>query len=391
MNSFDKYIDNHKKDYSQIEDFPLTLKRTLDLYSDRNNKSNFISSSSINNQSSILFLNRSSTNKNHTKFLYNSNILDNPDLSKKNLEYDIQIAALKKKLSSLKEQRKQSEMKVNLMKLRIKQLQKEEKESIKELENTKKSIQKIKNNRKKAEKKDIYKTFSKKNKKKHNLIKIKTLSFVNNKNSDNIINNSYFKDNGNKIISHNSFHISMKKNHNFKNNFTPKANYFSNKRILNNSTNRSNISNDNYGLYSIRNTSINLDKINISYNNVNNVNNVNKNKVISNLVSNNNNNNNKNINNKNNKIGLKNQIKKDLVDKLKKDEEERKKIQEEIRKIEKEQYNLWINFNDNMNNGNLISDNYINNNLKININKDLNENNKDIIEDQDNILNYNFI
>ena len=44
-----------------------------------------------------------------------------------------------------------------------------------------------------------------------------------------------------------------------------------------------------------------------------------------------------------------------------------------------------------MNNGNLISDNYINNNLKININKDLNENNKDIIEDQDNILNYNFI
>ena len=384
MNSFDNIINYKTKNLTQIEDYPITFKKSLELHSDRNNNSNCLSTSSLNNQSSILFLNKSTTNKNQSKFLYNRSITDNTDISKRNLEYDIQIASLKKKLASVKEQRKKSEMKVNSIKIRIKQLQNEEKASIKELENTKKSIQKIRNNRKKSQNnKKSENNTCKKNKKAHNFIKIQTLSFINNKNSGNFINNSYFKDNENKIASHHSFNISMKKNNHFKNSFTPKANYFVKKNALNNPNKRSNTFNDYYGAYSFKNTSINLDKIKI-----NNPNNPNKNRAESNTISNQN----KNINNKYNKIDLKSQIKKNLIKKLKQDEEERKRIQEEIRKIEKEQYNLWVNFNDNMNNNSNMnigsdSNNNINNNYIIN-NNELND---EDMEDQDNILNYKFI
>ena len=386
MNSFDNKNNPQKKNLLQIKDFPITFKKSLELHSDRNNNSNnsnILSTSSLNNQSSILFLNKSTTNKSHSKILWGKGITDIPDISKKNLEYDIQIAALKKKLASVKEQRKQSEMKVNLIKIKIKQLQNEEKASIKELENTKKSIQKIRNNRKKSQINNNANKAFKKNKKTHNFIKIKTLSFINNKNSGNFINNSYFKDNENKIGSNHSFHISMKKNNNFKNSFTPKANYLVKKNALNNPNNRSNPFNDKYGDYSFKNTSINLEQIKFNYSNI-----PNKKRVLANSISNQN----KNINNKNNKNDLKSQIKKNLINKLKQDEEERKRIQEEIRKIEKEQYNLWVNFNDNMNNKSIMnigndSNNNINNNYIVN--DELND--EDIMEDQDNILNYKFI
>jgi hypothetical protein len=267
-------------------------------------------------------------------------------------------------------------MKVNLMKLRINKLQDEEKKSQKELEDIKKSIQKIKNNRKKIENNN--KTFSKKGNKKHNFIKNKTLSFINDKDKNSsYINNSNYNDKYNPIVYHNSFHISMKKNkninNNFHNNFTPKPKYLSNKKGLNNSINRSNISNDNYGAYSFRNTSIKLDKLNINSNNSKNNSVINKNRVIPNPS---------NVNKS--KIDLKTQIKQNLENKLKQDEEERKKIQEEIRKIEKHQYDLWMNFSENMNSGNTTFNSNINSHFRESelYNKD---------EDDENIVNYNFI
>ena len=381
MNSFDNYIELQKEKFNQLEEFPLSCKRSLEIYSDKNNnKSNYFSSSAINNQSSILFPNRSSTNKKHSKLLYSGNPNEISNISKKNLELDIQLTSLKKKLSSMKEQRKQSEMEVNLMKLRISKLQNEEKTSIKELENIKKSIQKIQYNRKKAEKNNINKTFSKKNHKTHNYIKNKTLSFISDNKNGSFINNSNLLEKKSKIGEHNSFYISMKKNKkindNIQNNFTPKPKCFINKKGKNNSN--INESNDNYGAYSFRNISINLDNINISNNNSK-KNNINKNRVIQNS--------NSNINKKEyNKIDLKTQIKQNLINKLKKDEEERRKIQEEIRQIEKQQYDLWMNFSENMNSGNTTSNTNININNQINLKKDLYNNEE---EQDDNIVNYN--
>ena len=374
MNSFDNYLNNHKAKFNLIDNYPFNYKKNLDYYSERNNTSNFLSTSAINNQSSILFQNKSTTNK-HNKYLYSGDLAESPDISKKNLEYDIQLTALKKKLSTIKEQRKKAETKVNLMKLRINKLQDEEKKSIKELENIKQSIQKIKNNRKKIDANNINKTFSKKSNKTHNFIKNKTLSFINDKNNNSYMNNSNYIDNNNKIGYHNSFHISMKKNKNIKNklhnNFTPKPKYLSNRKGLNNSINKSNISNNNYGAYSFRNNSIKLDNVNLNSNNSKNS--INKNRVILNPP-----------NANKSKIDLKTQIKHNLQNKLKQDEEQRKKIQEEIRKIEKQQYDLWMNFSENMNSGNTTFNSNINSHYKESelYNKD---------EDDENIVNYNFI
>ena len=379
MNSFDKNIELQKGKLNQKDIYPLTCKRSFDLYSERNNNSNIISE--INNKSSFLFPNKSSTNKRHCKFSYSGNPTTIENISKTNLEYDIQLTALKRKLFTIKEQRKQSEMKVNLMKIRINKLKEEEKVSIRDLENIKKSIKKIQNIRQKIEKNNSNKTFSKKTHKSHNIIKNKTLSFINNIQSGSFLDNSNIFDKKSKITSNNSFHISMKKNKNLKNNFhndyTPKSNCFKNKKgnVMNNSN--KNQSKINYETYSFNNNSNNLDKINIS-NNKNNV--INKNRVIQNF--------NPNQNKKQyHKVDLKTQIKQNLINKLKKDEEEKKRIQEEIRKIEKEQYNLWMNFSENMNSGNTTSNTNINSNYKINEKKDFFNNE----EDDDNIVNYNYI
>ena len=58
----------------------------------------------------------------------------------------------------------------------------------------------------------------------------------------------------------------------------------------------------------------------------------------------------KNIKN-NNKLYLKTNMKKNIIKKLQEDEEKKKKIEEEIKQIEKEQYEMWINFNQNLNSG----------------------------------------
>jgi t-SNARE complex subunit (syntaxin) len=79
MNSFDNYIDQTKSGLISIsEDCPSNNKRNIHLYSVRNNKSNFFSKSIIKRPSELL------------------------DISKTNLEFDIQIASLKKKIINSK-------------------------------------------------------------------------------------------------------------------------------------------------------------------------------------------------------------------------------------------------------------------------------------------------
>ena len=377
MNSFDNYIDQEKQRLIPInEDFPSNTKRRIQLYSARNNTSSNLSKSKIKKNLDIL------------------------DISKTNLEFDIQITALKKKLLAVKEQRKESEKRVNLMKLKIRKLLNEEKESILELENVKKSILKIQNNRIKNQKRIDLSVNSKNS--------IKT-----NINNDNTIDSSFMEKD---TIKNHKFHnISMKKTKfltkrtskfgkNNTNIIIPK-NLIKSKR-LNKSINNKSASNINksnniskdlsdgyvYGINTVRNTSINLGKINMNNNNKsnNNINNDNESKN-DNGVTNNNKNMLKNcgsdMNKKiKNKKDLKSQIKTNLENKLKEHEEQRKRIQEELNKLEKQQYDLWMNFNDNMNSVDTTFNSNINNNQRIIIKSDLYN-----IDDVDNILNYNFI
>ena len=69
-------------------------------------------------------------------------------LSKMNLECDIHISSLKKKLTAMKQNRKQVELKVISLRKKINELQDKEKKSIKQLEYTKNYINKIKKNSK---------------------------------------------------------------------------------------------------------------------------------------------------------------------------------------------------------------------------------------------------
>ena len=185
------------------------------------------------------------------------------------------------------------------------------------------------------------------------------------------------------MLGHKSFQISMKKSNNFgnilqNNNFTPKSKLFNDKIVVNSSNNKNNTPfNDNFGTYSFRNTSINLDKININNNSKNNI-------IINKVYKNYN----SNININKNNIDLKSQIKQNLMNKLREDEKERKRIQEEIRQIEKEQYYLWMNFNENMNSNNKPDSNIAKkkNILKKNLINDINYKN----EDDDNLVNYNY-
>jgi hypothetical protein len=153
-----------------------------------------------------------------------------------------------------------------------------------------------------------------------------------------------------------------------------------------------------YGTYSLKNSPPYLDKFPLNNKSERHlVNNISKDNDDSFIVSSKNTENEKLAQNNNNSINeisirnkkkLKNQIKQNLINKLKKHEKEKKKIEDEIKKIEKEQYNLWINFTENMNSGNTTSNS---NNNKFNNNKIkklglFNEN-----EDDDNIVNYNYI
>jgi hypothetical protein len=225
-------------------------------------------------------------------------------------------------------------------------------------------------------------------------------------NNDNTIDSSFM---GKETIKNHKFHnISMKKTkflNKIKSNFVKnntniiKPKYLIKSKGLSKSINKkssNNISKSNnilkdlsdgyvYGINTVRNTSINLDKIilnnNKSNNNINNVNTKNDKDVTNNNVK---------VLNKNggdlSKKGLKSQIKLNLENKLKEHEEQRKRIQEELKNLEKQQYDLWMNFNDNMNSVDTTFNTNINSNQKLIIKSDLYN-----IDDVDNILNYNFI
>jgi hypothetical protein len=283
------------------------------------------------------------------------------------------------------------------MKIKIKNLLIKEKESLIELENTKKSIQKILNNRKKNEQKL----------KNTNNIKYSKIS---NHNSSRINQLNYLDKS--RLENHKSFHISMKKNK-FLNkvqsnfgianiNINRKKYYISSKK-LNKSTNDKSIFNKSndiscdsnngyiYGINSLRNISINLGKLNMNNNKTNyDINNIDESKTDNDEVNNKKSMSNifGNIINKkvSNKKDLKSQIKINLEKKLKEHEEQRNRIQEEIKKIEDEQYNLWMNFNEKFKNEGVDFNNNQNSNRKIIIKSDLYN-----IDDDDNILNYNFI
>ena len=87
----------------------------------------------------------------NTKYYYNTineYSEDNFSLSKVNLQYDIYITSLKKKLALMKQNRKQVELNVINLKKKINELQDKEKKSLKQLECTRKYINKIKKNSK---------------------------------------------------------------------------------------------------------------------------------------------------------------------------------------------------------------------------------------------------
>ena len=384
------YYSNRDKLLSQLEnDYSLINKRNLELYSSRNNSLNNLSSSGIYNQSNFL-PNLSTINKNEN-YLYNEDPTEIYDFEKLNLEYDIQISALKKKLSNTKEERKETQKRVNLMKIRINKLLNEEKESMKELENIKKSIQKIKTNREKRHK---------------NLVKNK-LNFIPYSKNSTIIHNisnisriynssSLIK---NKLGNFNSFNVSLRKNKKIKNiqNNGIITNFMKDKNCNESLKNRNNNLKIKFGTYSVRNTPPYLEKLalnnnserhlvnNISKDNDDSFNIFSKNAEIEKFTQNNNNSLNE-ISIKNKKK-LKNQIKQNLINKLNNHEKEKKKIEDEIKKIEKEQYNLWINFTENMNSGNTTSNS---NNNKSNTNK-LKKSGLFIEnEDDENIVNYNY-
>ena len=352
--SFNLKSSNYSLDKSSI-----SLKRKVSL---RNNKRNILSQS-LN----VSDIKNSSSNFSSIKGLSFNNLhkisgeFSKEDISKKNLECDIQITSLKKKLANIKKQRKESENNVKLMKHRILNLQRKEKESIRDLEVIKQYVERIKNNRKKI-------------KSKFNIKKFSCRSPVNNFTFKNY-NTFNFSVNNNESIS-NSKIFSQNKQISLKG-----ANNCSKKRKIipkyNNST--------------IKDKSINFENFNISNSNSysNKIKNVNNNITEQNNIT--------SFNFEDNNI--QNQ-KQNLIYNLNKDEEEKKRIEIELERIEKEQYNLLLNFNENMNNNqndyrknskNIILSNKINSNNNI-FRKDTNSTRiyMQNLDEEDNILNYNF-
>ena len=301
---------------------------------------NILLTSSIIQTQSGLILNNSNgniNNKSFNSYLYqqsptipSDNYFKELNSSKESLEYDIKITALKQKLQMLKEENKITKNNINIIKLRINKLLNEEKISYRELENTKKRILKIKENR---AKKYYKKNLSKKNFNLNlNSIKYNYLNSTR-KNSKKRIETGTGNKSQMLFKIKNNLNSNSKKNNSFKINLnykkfsennlglmSPKMGYFLAKKGINNS----------YDMIQ-ENGDINN---NINYKDY---------KMKSSFFG-------KNIKN-NNKLNLKSNMKKNIIKKLQEDEEKKKKIEEEIREIEKEQYEMWINFNQNLNSG----------------------------------------
>ena len=259
-------------------------------------------------------------------------------LSKINLEHDILISSLKKKLIMIKEERKKSEVNVINEKMKIIELQREEQKSLNQLENTKKYIKKIIENRKKY----TNKNFDIK------ITKINNIFQTNKRPNDRL----YYSSN----LNCNTWFAHTKKRPVIKPQISSHFNCHS--RIENN------IVNNSYLIYnkikpslnaSKNNTIENIQKSNLSHKKIysrkkikinskkNFINNLKNN--INYSVNNNITNNNKYINNNNNNNKI---LRESLISRLKQNEEEKKKIEKQIEEIEKEENKLYNNFYDNL-------------------------------------------
>ena len=131
----------------------LTQKRVSDLSTDYLHSSNFstkLTNTNVNHKKpknsrlNTLFLN----NRNENYNTINEHLEEELYLSKRNLEYDLHITNLKKQLEKLKNDRKKAEINVIHLKKKILELQNKEIASSKQLEYTKKYIKKIMKNSK---------------------------------------------------------------------------------------------------------------------------------------------------------------------------------------------------------------------------------------------------
>jgi len=381
MISFDLY--SQERYLNSLNENQLSDKRSFGIFSAREkNANNILSNSLLQNQSSII-LNNSNGNINYksNNSYINKNTPKSPNdelnilITKTNLEYDKRIILLKQKLQILKEENKNSKNNVNLIKLRINKLQNEEKASIRELEKTKIRILNIKSNREN--------NFNKKNYSKKkidlNLSSIKNNKYEYNKkylnytikNNKSILNTESvngnksqislkIKNSLNNIEKHHSCKINLKRKKYSQNNvniISPKMKYFITKNGINNS----------YDM--ITTEDINKNNYNGHYQNQ-------KKSLIFK----------KKINN--NKSDLRTQMKKNIIKKLEEDELKKRKIEEEIKQIEKEQYDLWLNFSLNLNSRSTESNTNNTNDkrMKLYENKEFDEE----YEDSDNIVNYNY-
>ena len=381
MISFDLY--SQERYLNSLNENQLSDKRSFGIFSAREkNANNILSNSLLQNQSSII-LNNSNGNINYksNNSYINKNTPKSPSdelnisITKTNLEYDKRIILLKQKLQTLKEENKNSKNNVNLIKLRINKLQNEEKASIRELEKTKIRILNIKSNREN--------NFNKKNYSKKkidlNLSSIKNNKYEYNKkylnytikNNKSILNTESvngnksqislkIKNSLNNIEKHNSCKINLKRKKYSQNNvniISPKMKYFITKNGINNS----------YDM--ITTEDINKNNYNGHY----------QNQKKSSIFK-------KKINN--NKSDLRTQMKKNIIKKLEENELKKRKIEEEIKQIEKEQYDLWLNFSLNINSRSTESNTNNTNDkrMKLYENKEFDEE----YEDSDNIVNYNY-
>ena len=141
----------HKILKTNIDD--LTQKRVSDLSTDYLHSSNFstkLTNTNVNHKKpknsrlNTLFLN----NRNENYNSINEHLEEELYLSKRNLEYDLHITNLKKQLEKLKNDRKKAEINVIHLKKKILELQNKEIASSRQLEYTKKYIKKIMKNSK---------------------------------------------------------------------------------------------------------------------------------------------------------------------------------------------------------------------------------------------------
>jgi hypothetical protein len=262
-------------------------------------------------------------------------------LSKINLEHDIYLSSLKRKLAIIKEERKKSEANVINAKKKIIELQKEEEKSLNQLENTKKYITKIIENRKKY----TNKNFDIKITKINNIFQTNKRPSNGLYHSDNLNCNTWFAHNKKRPIIKpqiSSSHANC--------NSEIENNIINNSYLLYNKIKPNINSSKNNTIESIQKSNLSQKKI-YSRKKIKTKNNfINKLKYNTNYSENNNNDKN-NITNVNNYINKKKnnnkKFRESLILRLKKNEEEKKKIEKQIEEIEMEENKLYNNFYDN--------------------------------------------